>query len=230
MLPRYQFNGGVTRLNQLSDSLTNGFNGRVTTSSKLAVRGLVVWWSMPWREFVCEVCGKQFKRCREAGRYCSSRCYYEAMKHGPDCPHWKAGRHTKQDGYVELWVAPKTTMPEHRSIVEKALGHPLPPGAVPHHWDENKSNNTPSNLVICQDHAYHMLLHARKRRLDDTGSLSLKRCSICREVKALSEFNRNKGNTFDGLASSCRQCQSAEGLRYYYEARAKGKSWALRHK
>ena len=31
------------------------------------------------------------------------------------------------------------------------------------HLDGNPRNNAPSNLVICQDKAYHMLLHARQR-------------------------------------------------------------------
>jgi hypothetical protein len=50
---------------------------------------------------------------------------------------------------------------DHVKIAEKALGHPLPKGAVVHHFDENKKNDKPSNLVICPDAKYHRLLHRR---------------------------------------------------------------------
>ena len=54
----------------------------------------------------------------------------------------------------------------HRNVAELALGKPLPSGAEIHHIDGNGFNNSPDNLVICQDHSYHMLLHARERIID----------------------------------------------------------------
>lgn len=54
---------------------------------------------------------------------------------------------------------------EHIQVAEKALGKPLPKGAVVHHWDNNPLNNSPGNLLICPSQAYHMLIHKRMRQL-----------------------------------------------------------------
>jgi hypothetical protein len=51
---------------------------------------------------------------------------------------------------------------EHIAVAEKALGKPLPNGAVVHHMNEDPLDNfTPFNLVICPNQAYHLLLHRR---------------------------------------------------------------------
>lgn len=49
----------------------------------------------------------------------------------------------------------------HRRRAELALGKPLPRGAEVHHADGSMRDDAP--LVICQDRAYHMLLHKRMR-------------------------------------------------------------------
>ena len=69
----------------------------------------------------------------------------------------------------------------HIHIAEKALGRPIPKGARVHHADENKLNNDPSNLVICPDHSYHMLLHKRIRAMQATGDPNMRKCVICKE-------------------------------------------------
>lgn len=46
-----------------------------------------------------------------------------------------------------------------------ALGKKLPPGAIVHHVDLNPFNNEPTNLVICPDTQYHMLLHERTKAI-----------------------------------------------------------------
>lgn len=68
---------------------------------------------------------------------------------------------------------------EHVLVAERALGRRLPTGAVVHHVDENPRNNVPTNLVICPDQAYHMLLHRRARALDECGHADWRKCNFC---------------------------------------------------
>lgn len=75
----------------------------------------------------------------------------------------------------------KRTRPAHVLIAEKALGKPLPKGAVVHHADGDKKNNTPSNLVICPNEEYHQLLHARMRAKKDCGNPNFRKCCICKK-------------------------------------------------
>lgn len=58
----------------------------------------------------------------------------------------------KERGFLEY---------EHRLLAEKALGKPLPEGAVVHHMGSPDDNHGPFKLVICPDQEYHMLLHKR---------------------------------------------------------------------
>lgn len=77
---------------------------------------------------------------------------------------------------------------EHVLVAERLLGKPLPPGAVVHHWDEDKTNNKPENLVICPDRAYHNALHARMRAMDATGDPNKRPCRRCKQYDDLSNL------------------------------------------
>ena len=61
-------------------------------------------------------------------------------------------------GYVMIKINGKLVY-EHRYLAEKALGKPLPEGAIVHHMFEPDDNIGPFKLVICPNQEYHTLLH-----------------------------------------------------------------------
>lgn len=70
---------------------------------------------------------------------------------------------------------------EHQAIVEKAIGRRLPSTARIHHVDENRLNNSPSNLVVCPNDAYHRLLHLRTEALNASGNANFRKCTHCQK-------------------------------------------------
>lgn len=70
----------------------------------------------------------------------------------------------KKYGYVMIKVK-GVLVYEHRMLAEKALGKPLPEGAVVHHMIAPDDNHGFLKLVICPDQAYHVLLHKRMEEL-----------------------------------------------------------------
>lgn len=68
---------------------------------------------------------------------------------------------------------------QHVLVAERALGHPLPPGAQVHHVNEDKLDNRPENLVICPDWTYHKLIHQRTRAFEACGHADWRKCPYC---------------------------------------------------
>ena len=49
----------------------------------------------------------------------------------------------------------------HRIVAEQSIGRKLRPGEIVHHLDEDKSNNSPENLVVCSSASVHRQYHIR---------------------------------------------------------------------
>lgn len=90
--------------------------------------------------------------------------------------HVQAIGHPRADaqGYV----------PEHIVIAERALGRFIEWPVLVHHHNRIKADNRGSNLVICQDEAYHQLLHMRQRALEACGHATWRRCVYCGQYDA----------------------------------------------
>lgn len=88
----------------------------------------------------------------------SKRGFIKGRSHRFIQGHGKKNKPLK--GYRSLMVAGRQRT-IHRLRAERALGKPLPAGAVVHHADGSQSEHAP--LVICQDQTYHMTLHGRMR-------------------------------------------------------------------
>lgn len=70
---------------------------------------------------------------------------------------------------------------EHLLIAEAALGACLPEKSEIHHVNGQRTDNDHANLVICEDHAYHMLLHLRGRAYAECGHPTWRRCYFCKQ-------------------------------------------------
>jgi hypothetical protein len=108
-------------------------------------------------------------------KYCSAACY-TTSKRGVGNPNWKGGKSPGAwGGYGGQYMpdhprASNGYVGEHILVAERALGKQLPPAAVVHHVNEQRRDNRNCNLVICENQAYHALLHARMRERTERGA------------------------------------------------------------
>lgn len=66
-------------------------------------------------------------------------------------------------------------------VCEEALGKFLPINAVTHHVSLARFDDTPSNLVICEDRGYHNTLHLRMRAFEACGKAHWRKCWYCQQ-------------------------------------------------
>lgn len=95
---------------------------------------------------------------------------------------WKGGK-TICLGYTMLYQpghprAHNNYVREHILIAEKALGKYLPLSAVVHHVNGTKNSET---LVVCQDQAYHALIHQRQIAHKACGHANWRKCRYCKK-------------------------------------------------
>src|SRR3990167_1231350 len=109
-------------------------------------------------------------------------------------------------------------IPEHVYIAEKVLGKALPEKAEVHHSNKDGCDNRNQNLVICEDHAYHMLLHVRQRVVGMGGDPNNDLCCSSCGIKSKECFNIS---TRVGHQKYCRSCQVTYNKNWYL--RKKGK-------
>ncbi len=166
----------------------------------------------------CELCGLPRPPANE--RFCSMRCK-NAQLSGAGHPCWSGGRHIGNGGYAVI-KAPESPHAasngyalEHIVVAEKALGHPLPEAAIVHHHDTTRSNNANTNLVICEDQAYHLLLHVRMRVLAVGGDPNTQAyCKGCSSLKPLGDFGTITTRKI-GRTNKCRQYMRADERERY---------------
>ena len=92
---------------------------------------------------------------------------------------------------------------EHAIVAERVLGHPLPSHARIHHINEKPDDNTPSNLVICENNVYHLFLHVRLRAYRACGNVHWRKCVFCKQYDDAANLAFHKGMAQHHL--SCRR-------------------------
>lgn len=164
----------------------------------------------------CLTCEKLFSPTlysvkRGDGRFCSNSCARKNQNPGSGNPNWRGGRRHGSTGYISVLKSGSLGF-EHRVIAERALGRPLEKRHPVHHHDEDKENNANTNLVICEDAAYHSLLHRRAKIVRRGGDPDRdKWCGTCRVLQPKTEFGANAAK-YDGLQAQCKKCKHVQYL------------------
>ena len=103
---------------------------------------------------------------------------------------------------------------EHILMIEQILGRYLLPPIEVHHVNEIGSDNRNDNFVVCQDHAYHALIHRRLRAFRACGNANWRRCHFCHKYDDCKNMvscqnGKIKGNYFF-VHGECRRLNSRD--------------------
>lgn len=123
-------------------------------------------------KFICLSCSKEFSVIGNTeAKYCSRRCYWNAMKNFPPekTPAWRGGI-CHQGPYIQIksnnhpFKDARGYVFEHRLVMEKYIGRYLTKNEVIHHIDGNRSNNLLDNLLLLKrgEHASTHHLGAKR--------------------------------------------------------------------
>lgn len=105
------------------------------------------------------------------------------------------------------------TRNSHRVRAERVFGKPLPKGSVVHHVDGSRDENAP--LVICQDQAYHKLLHWNMFMRSKGGNpFTDSWCARCETIQPKENFTKFKTKS-SGVAYACKPCQRKNANAWY---------------
>jgi len=69
----------------------------------------------------------------------------------------------------------------HILVVEKATGIKITKIYHIHHINQDKTDDKPSNLVLCPSAKYHHLLHQRQRAKNKCGNPNWRKCQYCQQ-------------------------------------------------
>jgi hypothetical protein len=122
---------------------------------------------MPMTTRPCSQCQKPIRRYPSLfgpQPVCSKKCRTARLRSqtGERNPCWRGGRYTAPNGYVYVRVPPGHHLarangyaPEHRLVMELALGRRLLPKEVVHHLNHTRADNRPENLQLYESHSEH---------------------------------------------------------------------------
>lgn len=140
--------------------------------------------------------------------------HFQPLAKGEDHYNWHGGKHTGTRGYkfITCHGHPRADRSgyvlEHVIVAEKALGRFLPESVKVHHVNERTHDNSNRNLVICQDQAYHLLLHVRARAVMagfPADWLKCKGCKLFDDPKNLYIHPSGRGNMHRACKSKYRR-------------------------